>query len=181
MKHNALMGVHDAVKLPACNELVAVLIGYDMAEPEVPVADKAALKRFLGKFEDVDIVYKQNTADEVNIVVPVFPEFDKWLEEMEMDEEMLEYIVGGEGIIGGIIALIAVGLTTLGAAVAMKVAGAAVTGVVGAVIGATIVSTIGAAVGFAVLGAAAGIGVGIAAGCGSFDGNADPVNVSLAS
>lgn len=180
MKHSEMMGVHDEIKLPACNELVAVLIGYDMSEPEVPVSDKAALKEFLGRFEGVDIVYKQNTADEINIVVPEFPEFDKWLSAMEMDEEYLEYIVGGEGIVAGIIALVSVGLTTIGAAVAMKVAGAAVGGVTAAVIGATVISSVGAAVGVTVLATVAGIGVGIAAGCGAFTGD-NAVNVGHAS
>jgi len=179
MKHDAIMGTHDKVGLPTCNEMVAVLVGSDLVDSGVPESNKAALRKYLAGFEGIDVVYKQNTADEVNIVVPEYPAFDKWL--AEMDEEQLQSIVGGEGIIAGIISLIAVGLTTLGAAVAMKVTGLAVTGVVGAVIGTAIVSTVAGAVGFSILCVAAGVGVGIAAGVGAFDGNANPVTVTLAS
>lgn len=181
MKHNALIGVHDKVELPACNEMVAVLIGCDLVAPKVPISDKDALKQFLGIFEGVDIVYKQNTADEVNVVLPVFPEFDRRLQEMKMNEEELEYIVGGEGLVAGICALISVILVTIGATVAMKLTGAFVIKSVAAIIGGVVLGSIGAAVSTVALSVAAGVGVGIAAGAGAFNMDDDPIHVAFAS
>lgn len=168
------MQTQGRIQLSPVNELVAVLIGADMTDESVPMEDKTALKEMMGRFEKVNVVYQQNTANEVNIVVPEFPEFDKALQEMRLSEEELEQVVGGEGVI-------AVILTLLG------VIGAGVAGVVGAKVGATAAIAIGVAVvaaatagiGLAVGGVVGGIGVGIAAGVGAFSDN--PVNVGHAS
>lgn len=158
------------VQLSPVNELVAVLIGADLTDESVPAKDKAALKELMGRFEKVNVVYQQNTANEVNIVVPEFPEFDKALQQMHLTEEELEQVVGGEGGLAAI--LIAIGAI-----------GAGVAGIVGKTVGGTAAVALGVAViataTLTVTGAVAGVGVGIAAGVGAFSDN--PVNIGHAS
>jgi len=159
-----------SVRLTPVNELVAVMIGADMTDESVPEKDKTALKEMLGRFENVNVVYQQNTADEMNIVVPEFPEFDRALQEMRLSEEELEQVVGGEGAL----AVILIGLGAVGAGFA-GIFGATVGGGAAVALGVTVITT--AALGIA--GAVAGVGVGIAAGVGAFDNSA--VNIGHAS
>ncbi len=163
------------VELPATNELAAVMIGCDMTDSNVNMKDKAALKKLMASFEKVEVVYKQNTADELNIVVPDFPEFDRALQEMHLPEEQLESIVGGEGglvVLGTILTLIG----SLGASTA-AIFGVTVGGTASVVVGAAVL-TIGA-VGIA--GAVTAVGLGVAAGVGVQFGSSNEVNVGLAS
>ena len=158
------------IRLTPVNELVAVLIGADMTDKSVLAKDKAALKELMDRFEKVNVVYPQNTANEVNIVVPEFPEFDKALRQMHLSEEELEQVVGGEGAL----AIILRGLGAIGAGVA-GIFGATVGGTAAVAIGVTVIAVSA----LAVAGAVTGVGVGIAAGVGAFSDN--DVNISHAS
>lgn len=170
------VGVHTHPQLPPCNEMMAVLIGSGLTSPEVPVSSKNSLKDFLGRYEGVDIVYKQNTADEVNIALPCFPEFDKYHEESALSDEELAMVSGGE-----VVALLTLFFMTVGAIVAAKIGlGMVVKSVaIGIGIGVSVAVAAGAALGIA--GVTAAVGVGIAAGAGAFDPGAGPVNVVLGS
>ncbi|MDD9807465.1 MAG: hypothetical protein OXU34_04225 [Gammaproteobacteria bacterium] len=159
-----------SIQLTPVNELVAVLIGADMTDKSVPMEDKAALKELMDRFEKVNVAYPQNTANEMNIVVPQFPDFDKALDEMHLSEEELEQVVGGEGVI----AIILLGLGAIGAGVA-GIFGATVGGTAAVAIGVTVIAVSA----LAVAGAVTGVGVGIAAGVGAFSDN--DVNISHAS
>lgn len=163
------------VELFPVNELVAVLIGADMTDKSVPMENKAALKEMMSRFEKVNVVYQQNTANEVNIVVPEFPDVDKALQEMHLSEEQLEQVVGGEGIIAAIL----IGLGLIGSTVAGVFTAKAIGATAAVAIGVAVVVAATAGIGLAVGGVVAGIGVGIAAGVGAFSDN--PVNVGHAS
>jgi len=162
------------IQLSPVNELVAVLIGSDMADESVPEKDKTALKELMDRFEKVNVVYKQNTANEVNIVVSEFPEFDRALER-RLSEEELEQVVGGEGAIAAII----IGLGAIGAGVAGIFTAKAIGGTAALALGIAVVTTATVGITLAAAGAIAGVGVGIAAGVGAFSDN--PVNVGHAS
>lgn len=165
------MQTQGRIQLSPVNELVAVLIGADMTDDSVPEKDKTALKELLGRFEKANVVYQQNTANEVNIVVPEFPEFDKALAEMRLSEEELEQVVGGEGVIAVILIALGVIGSTVAGIFTSKAIG--VTAAVAIGVAVVVAATVGVA------GAVAGVGVGIAAGVGAFSDN--PVNVGHAS
>lgn len=169
------MQTQGRIQLSPVNELVAVLIGADMTDESVPMENKTALKEMMGRFEKVNVVYQQNTANEVNIVVPEFPEFDKALQEMRLSEEELEQVVGGEGVI----AVILIALGVIGSTVAGVFTAKAIGATAAVAIGVAVVAIAATGIGVAVGGVVAGIGVGIAAGVGAFSDN--PVNIGHAS
>lgn len=171
------------ISLPLVNELAAVHLGICLANPE----SKAKVENeIVKKFENLDVVCKQNTADTVNIVVPDF----ECIEELStvLSESDLEQVSGGEGIIAGIIAFIG----SIGAALGV---GSGVTLIVsgGAVIGTSVaVSSFIAGAGMLALSTAIGVsvgttvGLGIAHGLGALggggsSGGGSDVSVSLAS
>ncbi len=179
--------------VPLLNEIASIVIGLVLTSPDVSEEDKAAARKDMASLENLDIVYKQNTADELNVVVPYFPELDVVMR--SMTEEELEQLSGGD-IIASVVFLVSgtlasigfacgfSGLGAVGIAAATTVGGFALGGTLGAVAaGAAIVGAVGgiAAGVVAVVGAAAG--VGIAAGLGAFSGSGSgaPVNIGLAS
>ena len=182
--------VRPGLSVPLMNEIASIVIGLVLTSPDVSEEDKAAARKDMASLENFDIVYEQNTADELNVVVPYFPELDVVMR--SMTEEELEQLSGGD-IIASVIFLVtgslasigfACGFSGLGAAgiaAATTVGGFALGGTLGAVVaGAAIVGAVGgiAAGVIAVVGTAAG--VGIAAGLGAFSsGSSSPVNIGL--
>lgn len=180
--------------LPLCNEFASILIGMGLTSreggEELRRAQDAVRKQ-LGSFERFDVVYKQNTADELHIAVPCYDEFDEVVEQVQqLPDKVMRQIAGGELIICSAIgiAIGKIGLAAgLGASFSVGMAGltGTITGVsLGAVAGGIfvvsmmvatpIMATVMAA------GAAAGIGVGIATAVGAFDGG-QAVNIGHAS
>lgn len=171
--------------LPLANELASVIIGCVLTSPDVSAEHKKLTRRQMDSFENFDVVLKQNTADEVNIVVPSFPELDVEME--NLSEEQLTAIAGGEvGIIGGIVFALGSTLGAVGFAAgisggAMSIGGMALGATIGSVVaGAAIVGSVGAIGAIAIGATAAAIGVGAAIMTGALD-MSGPVNVGLAS
>jgi len=162
------------ISIPLSNEIAAVFIGQGLTHPDTTPEGRAEAEKRLSQFENFKVVYAQNTADEMNVVVPYFPELECELE--KITEEQLEEVAGGEivlfvGPVGiffakigvmvgvgslsvGVCAAATTGLTTVSTVVAGVAAFSAVVGAAAGVIG----------------GAIAGVGVGIAAAVGAFDG-----------
>ncbi len=86
-------GIH----LPCINEMAAVVIGCVLTSPKTSQEDKESTRELISSLETVDVVYQQNTADELNIVVPDFPEFMEKLR--PLTQEQLAHISGGFEII----------------------------------------------------------------------------------
>ncbi|MDD9807590.1 MAG: hypothetical protein OXU34_04875 [Gammaproteobacteria bacterium] len=145
------------ISLPLVNEIAAVHLGICLANPE----SKAKVENeILKKFEKIDVVCKQNTADTVNIVVP---DFD-CIEELStvLSESDLEQVSGGEGIIAAIVAFVG----SIGAALGV---GSGVTLIVsgGTVIATSVaVSSFVAGAGMLALSTAIGVSVGTTIGLG---------------
>lgn len=163
---------------PMVNEVAAIGIGKFLTDASNSVEDKAKVRETLQALEKVNIVYEQNTADVINVVVPDFEGLEANMAQALADAD-LEHIAGGEiGIsIGLFFGSIGIGLAAvLGLkAVTCLGAGSVLAGVLGA---AVVIGSVGATV--AAAGAVAGIGVGIAAAVGAFEGGSD-VNVGHAS
>lgn len=182
------------ISLPLCNEFASILIGMGLTSREGGEEFRQAqdaVRKQLDSFERFDVVYKQNTADELHIAVPCYDEFDEVMKEVQqLPDKDLYQMAGGEIIICSAIgiAIGKIGIAAgLGFSVSVGAAGltGAVTGVsLGAVAGGIFVvsmmvaTPIMAAVMAA--GAAAGIGVGIATAVGAFDGG-QAVNIGHAS
>jgi len=172
------------ISIPLSNEIAAVFIGEGLTHPDTKPEARAEAEEKLAQFENFKVVYAQNTADEMNVVVPYFPELECELE--KITEEQLDEIAGGEivlfvGPVGiffakigvflgvgslsvGVCAAATTGLTTVSTVVAGVAAFSALVGGAAGVIG----------------GAIAGVGVGIAAAVGAFNSDSS-VNVGHAS
>ncbi len=181
------------VSLPLSNEIAAVFVGRSLTHPDTTPEKRAKVEEQLASFEKFEVVYQQNTADEMNIVVPYFPEYDA--EMVRMTKEELEQIAGGEffvvvGAIGGFFATIgsALGVGSF-AAVTTTVAGVGVIATGGIatasaiaaglaasalVVGASLAAT-------AVVGSAIGVGIAAAAGAFGGGGGGGDVGIGLAS
>ncbi|MDD9869362.1 MAG: hypothetical protein OXU50_05670 [Gammaproteobacteria bacterium] len=184
------------ISLPLCNEISSILIGRVLTcreGGEELSRAQAAVRRQMDAFERFDVVYKQNTADELHIPLPCYDGFDEAMKEVrQLPDQDLRQLAGGEVAIvltsAIAIAIGKIGLAAgLGFSVSVGAAGltGAVTGVsLGAVAGGVFVVTMMAAVPVMATvmaaGVAAGIGVGIAAGVGAFD-SSQSVSVNLAS
>ncbi len=160
---------------PATNELAAIYIGRCLVDSDISPQDKEKVRKNLASFEGVNIVYPQNTADTLNIVVPEFPKFDEAMAQA-IEDGQLESVSGGEGILA-LFGAIGIGFASAVGATTILAGGTIGAGAIA--IGATIVigtTVAGLAVG---LGVAAGVGVGIAAGLGAFDGSGSGGDVGI--
>jgi len=177
------------VSIPLSNEIAAVIIGQGLTHPDTTPEARAEAEGKLAQFDKFKVVYKQNTADEMNVVVPHFPELERELE--KITEKQLEEIAGGEiaislGAVGlffaKIGAMLGAGSVTsvfmVGATTAGMVTYGTVTGVMA---GVAAVGLVAGTITGVVAGAAAGVGVGIAAAVGAFDSSSSTVNVGHAS
>ena len=174
------------VSIPLSNEIAAVFIGQGLTHPDTTPEGRAEAEKKLAQFENFKVVYEQNTADEMNIVVPYFPELEREIE--KITEEQLEEIAGGEifisvGVIGLFFAklgvMLGVGYTIVGVGIGGATAGAALTSVLA---GVAAVGIIAANITLAVGAVATGLGVGVAAGLGHFGSSGSgAVSVNLAS
>ena len=164
---------------PLINEIAAIGLGCILTSSDISSEDKGLIRKELARFEKLEVIYKQNTADELNIVVPEFPEFDDQMRKLQpLSKEEMRQIAGGEifltpGIISTITGVLAtIGGTMLSVGTVATLANGVVVGSVSAV--AAGVAALGLVAGTA-FGAAAvvatGIGVGIAGAMGAFDGN----------
>jgi len=97
--------------IPLFNEVAAIYIGHGLTNPNADPKFKAALEEYLPRLENVDVVYKQNTADELNVVVPSFPQYDSELQ--RLTEDQIEKITGGAFEIVGIVGIVG-GLGVIG-------------------------------------------------------------------
>lgn len=173
--------------LPLINELASIVIGCVLTSPDVSEEHKKLTRKQMDSFENFDVVLKQNTAGEVNIVVPSFPELDVEME--DLTEEQMAAIAGGEvGIIGSIVFALGSALGAVGAAAgitggATTVAGMALGATIGSVVaGAAIVGGLGAVGAIAVGATVAAVGVGTAFALGAFgSASSGSVNVGIAS
>lgn len=178
--------------VPMINEIAAVVIGRALSDPDAGPELEEAMLKSLASIDNLKIVYRQNTADELNIVVPDFPDFSIALQRLKENE--LAGIHGGEifGALSG--ALTGMTLSWIGCQVGIGLIFGTGLTLGGTVIGATSAATFAGAlvvagmiampIGLSVIGAtaAAGIGVGIAAGVGAFNSNSgNSVNVAFAS
>jgi len=175
--------------IPLFNEVAAIYIGGGLTNPNADPKFKAALEEYLPRLENVNVVYKQNTADELNVVVPSFPQYDSELQ--RLTEDQIEKITGGAfeivgivGIVGGLGVMLigAKGVTAIGAAgsIATVTLFGTTIGVNAAAVaaGATACGLAAAAGLVAIAGVSAAVGLGLAAG-GLAGGG--PVNVGHAS
>lgn len=164
------------------NEIAAIYIGCGLTSPEADPKFKAALEDCLPRLENVDVVYKQNTASEVNVVVPDFPQYDDELQ--QLTEQQMQKITGGAfevvgvvGIIGGIGVMLigAKGVTAVGAvgAVATVTLFGTTIGVNAAAVAAgALAAGLAVSAGLVAAAAAGGaVALGIAAGAGAFGGS----------
>ncbi|MDD9806725.1 MAG: hypothetical protein OXU34_00375 [Gammaproteobacteria bacterium] len=185
------------ISLPLCNEISSILIGVVLTSREGGEElrqAQATVRKQMDSFERFDVVYKQNTADELHIALPCYDGFDEAMQEVrKLPDNDLRQLAGGEVAIvltsAIAIAIGKIGLAAgLGFSVSVGAAGltGAITGVsLGAVAGGVFVVTMMAAVPVMATvmaaGVAAGVGVGIAAGVGAFGGNSGSVSINLAS
>jgi len=177
------------VSIPLSNEIAAVLVGQGLTHPDTTPEGRAEAEKRLSQFENFKVVYAQNTADELNVVVPYFPELECEIE--KITEKQLEEIAGGEimisvGTVGLFFAKIGamlsvgsgsvfVGLAALGSSTGAM---ATLTGVLA---GAAAVGLVAGNIALGVAAVGTGVGVGIAAAVGAFDGGGGSVNVGHAS
>ncbi len=174
-------GFPPSVHIPYLNEIAAIRIGRDLTNPDASPEARAEAKRVVELFEGFNAVYVQNTADEMNIVVPEFESWDKAMR--GMSDSSLEGISGGEGVvIFGTLAGIFGGLGVAFGFGALSVSSAtgAITGATVAAVAAGVAITVAlSAAAVLVVGTAVGVGVGVAAGMGAFSGSSGHVNVGL--
>ena len=177
------------VSIPLSNEIAAVIIGQSLTHPDTTPEARAEAEEKLTQFENFKVVYAQNTADEMNVVVPYFPELECELE--RITEKQLEEIAGGEilisvGTVGLFFAKIGAMLGA-GSVTSVFMVGATTAGMVtygpvtGVMAGVAAVGLVAGTITGVVAGAAAGVGVGIAAAVGAFDSSSSTVNVGHAS
>ena len=100
MKNNTALNLPEewggVVYLPCANELASVYLGSSLVSPRAHPEMKAHVEKMLHQFEEhMTVRYEQNTADELNIVVPGY-ELLKGNRCYEMTEEELSKIAGGE-------------------------------------------------------------------------------------
>jgi len=126
--------------LPMVNELASILIGCVLVSPDVSDEQKELTRKQMNEFENFDVVMKQNTADEVHIAVPCFPELDVEME--NLSEEQMAAIAGGEvGLIGSMVFAVGTALGAVGFAAgisggAMSIGGMALGATIGSVVAA---------------------------------------------
>ncbi len=176
-------------ELPMINEYAAVVIAQRLMDGETVERTRNSVEETLALVPHVKVVYEQNTAGELNIVVPGYsymrPEAPIV---MEMTDEQLAAVSGGDVIFGGLAALftsigLAVGVgsayATIGAggAVTVSLTATALTTFVGGLI---VVGSMAVGYGLAA-GIAAGIGVGISNAIQAGAASSSPVNIGLAS
>ena len=177
------------VSIPLSNEIAAVIIGQSLTHPDTTPEARAEAEEKLTQFENFKVVYAQNTADEMNVVVPYFPELECELE--RITEKQLEEIAGGEilisvGTVGlffakiGAMLGVGTGSVFVGFAALGSSTGAMAT-LTGVMAGVAAVGLVAGTITGVVGGAAAGVGVGIAAAVGAFDSSSSTVNVGHAS
>jgi len=153
-----------ATTLPMVNEIAAVGLGASLANPEARTRIEEDMR---SNFNDLELVYRQNTADTMHIAVPDFSCIDDTAAELSDDD--LAQVVGGEILVSAIIGAIA----AIGVAIGV---GTVTTVVVGGVVG-TVVAGSSVVAGATMLGIAAAVGVtagtavalGIAHGVGAFN------------
>jgi len=162
------------VSIPLSNEIAAVFLGRSLAHPDTLPKARAEAEKRLAQFENFNVTYAQNTADELNVVVPDFPDWDHKID--QITEEQLAEIAGGElfvtvGVVGAFFAKIGIMLSVGSGILGTGAAGASIASASAIAAG---VAASALVVGAGVLGTsvvATGLGVGIAAGLGAFDGN----------
>jgi len=122
------------------NEIAAIGLGCILTSPDISSEDKGLIRKELARFEKLEVIYKQNTADELNIVVPEFPEFDDQMRKLQpLSKEEMRQIAGGEifltpGIISTITGVLAtIGGTMLSVGTVATLANGVVVGSVSAV------------------------------------------------
>ncbi|MDD9868437.1 MAG: hypothetical protein OXU50_00840 [Gammaproteobacteria bacterium] len=173
------------ISIPLSNEIAAVFIGQGLTHPDTKLEARAEAEGKLAQFENFKVVYAQNTADEMNVVVPYFPELECEME--KITEQQLDEIAGGEvvifvGSVGIFFAkigvMLGVGSLTVGVSAAATTGLTTVTTVLA---GVAAVGLIAGNVALGVSAVATGVGVGIAAAVGAFDGGGSGVSVGHAS
>ncbi len=184
MKQPSMGGVRSlqtmpGVSIPLSNEIAAVLVGQGLTHPDTTPEGRAEAEKRLSQLDKFKVVYAQNTADEMNVVVPYFPDLECELE--KITEEQLQEISGGEiaislGTVGLFFAKVGA-MLSVGSTVSVFMVGATTAGMVtygtvtGVMAGVAAVGLVAGAVAGAVAAVGTGIGVGIAAAVGAFDGN----------
>lgn len=159
MQQHNKAGVH----LPLVNEIAAVAIGCGLANPHADPSFKAVVEKNMAALEEanskISLVYAQNTAGELNVVVPDFPEIDAAIG--RMSEEDLAQVAGGELFIGGIVAFV---LGSIGASIGIGSVSLAFG--VGASIGAVVAGAaiVGGTIGAGIAGIGTAIGLGVTTG-----------------
>jgi len=184
--HTGGVQTKPGVSIPLSNEIAAVFLGRGLTHPETKPEARAEAERRLTTFDKFKVVYAQNTADEMNIVVPCFPDLECEME--KIPEQQLEEIAGGEiflisvGSVGLFFAKIGA-MLSVGAG-SIWIGTVASTGAIvslGGVMAGVAASAL--VVGAGLIGAATvatGLGVGIAAAVGAFDGG-QAVNIGHSS
>jgi len=178
------------VSIPLSNEIAAVLVGQGLTHPDTTPEGRAEAEKRLSQFDKFKVVYAQNTADEMNVVVPYFPELECEIE--KITEKQLEEIAGGEvmisvGTVGLFFAKIGAMLSVGTGSVfvvfaALGSSTGAMATLTGVLAGVAAVGLVAGAVTGAVAAVGTGVGVGIAAAVGAFDGGGgSSVNVGHAS
>lgn len=177
------------ISIPLSNEIAAVFIGQGLTHPDTTPEARAEAEGKLAQFENFKVVYAQNTADEMNVVVPYFPELECEVE--KITEKQLREIAGGEiaisvGTVGLFFAKIGA-MLSVGSTVSVFMVGASTAGVVtyatvtGVMAGVAAVGLVAGTIAGVVGGVAAGVGVGIAAAVGAFDGSGSNVSIAHSS
>lgn len=176
MQQHDKAGVH----LPLVNEIAAVTIGCGLANPHADPSFKAAIEKNVAALEAADtkvsLVYAQNTAGELNVVVPDFPQIDKVIS--EMSEADLAQVAGGELFILGTIAF-ALGSIGVGIGIGSVSLAVGVGASLSAVIAGAVV--VGGIVGAGIAGIGTAIGLGVKTGhTGSEGGGGIVHNINIA-
>jgi len=187
MKQPSMGGVRSlqtmpGVSIPLSNEIAAVLVGQGLTHPDTTPEGRAEAEKRLSQLDKFKVVYAQNTADEMNVVVPYFPDLECKIE--KITEEQLEEIAGGElfisvgtvglffakiGLMLGVSGGAAGGIVTVtGASIGLFSGASAALGCVMAGVAASALVVGAGLAGAAIVGT--GVGVGIAAGVGAFGG-----------
>ncbi len=165
------------ISLPLTNEIAAVFVGRSLVHPDTAPEKRAEVEKQLASFEKFEVVYQQNTADEMNIVVPEFPELD--VEIQRLTEAQLSQLSGGDIVFAFLSSAVGLAIGSIGVSLgvgSIMVGGTAASATF-ATIGAVAAGLAACAlvVGTGLAGAAVvgtSIGVGIAAATGAFGGGA---------
>lgn len=158
------------------NEISAVLLGPMLDNPDTAPQVREHLEK-LRKEARCEIVTPRNTADEVNIAVPYFPQFDECFKgAIDLNEGQMGKISGGLFEIVASFGLMLGFAAGYSVVAGVKIATA---GTLTAIIGGVAIAGLAGSIGTTVAGIGVGLGVGISNHIGQEGGGGIEENINI--